>query len=117
HAIAERYPPGSTFKTIVGAAALQEGVATAATTITSRGYITVENEFDPNVVYVYPDWASLGPLDFYGGIAMSSNVYFYSLARGKADEGIRGLGEDKVAQYARTFGFGEPTRADLPGAP
>src|SRR6266550_3649981 len=115
HLVADRYPPGSTFKTIVGAGALQEGIAAPWTTITSRGYITVENEFDPNVVYVYPDWASLGPLDFYGGIAMSSNVYFYYLAGGKADEGFRGLGEDKVAEYARAFGFGEPTGVDLPG--
>ncbi len=115
HLVADRYPPGSTFKTIVGAGALQEGVAAPWTTITSRGYITVENEFDPNVVYVYPDWASLGPLDFYGGIAMSSNVYFYYLAGGKADEGFKGLGEEKVAEYARAFGFGEPTGVDLPG--
>jgi len=115
HLIAERYPPGSTFKTIVGAGALQEQVAAPWTTITSRGYITVENEFDPNVVYVYPDWAPLGALDFYGGIAMSSNVYFYYLAGGKADEGFHGLGEAKVADYARAFGFGEPTGIDLPG--
>jgi penicillin-binding protein 2 len=115
HVIAERYPPGSTFKTIVGAGALQEGVASAGTTITSRGYITVENEFDPNVVYVYPDWSPLGTLDFYGGIAMSSNVYFYYLSGGKADEGFRGLGEEKVAEYARGFGLGAPTGIDLPG--
>jgi penicillin-binding protein 2 len=115
HAIAERYPPGSTFKTIVGAGALQEGVASPGTTITSRGYITVTNEFDPNVVYVYPDWSALGPLDFYGGIAMSSNVYFYYLAGGKADEGFKGLGEDRVARYARAFGLGAPTGIDLPG--
>lgn len=116
HAIAERYPPGSTFKTIVGSGALQEGIATPSTTITSHGYITVENEFDPNnVVYIYPDWSALGPLDFYGGIAMSSNVYFYYLAGGKADEGFRGLGEEKVAEYARGFGFGAPAGIDLPG--
>jgi penicillin-binding protein 2 len=115
HLIAERYPPGSTFKTIVGAGALQEQVAAPWTTITSRGYITVENEFDPNVVYVYPDWAPLGALDFYGGVAMSSNVYFYYLAGGKSDEGFHGLGEGRVADYARAFGFGQPTGIDLPG--
>jgi penicillin-binding protein 2 len=115
HSIAERYPPGSTFKTIVGSAALQEGVASPSTTITSRGYITVENEFDPNVIYVYPDWAPLGTLDFYRGIAMSSNVYFYYLSGGKADEGFRGLGEERVAQYARAFGLGGLTGIDLPG--
>lgn len=115
HAIAERYPPGSTFKTIVASAALQEGVATPSTTITSRGYITVQNEFDPNVVYVYPDWSALGTLDLYGGIAMSSDVYFYYLAGGKPDEGFKGLGEERVAKYARAFGLGATTGIDLPG--
>ena len=115
HALAERYPPGSTFKTVVGSAALQEGIAATSTTITSRGYILVENEFNPNIVYRFKDWAALGPLDFYGGIAMSSDVYFYYLAGGKLDEGFRGLGEARVASYARAFGFGEPTGIDLPG--
>ncbi|MCH7997924.1 MAG: penicillin-binding protein 2 [Chloroflexi bacterium] len=115
HALAERYPPGSTFKTIVGAAALQEGIAYTGTTITSRGYITVENEYDPNVVTPFYDWSALGPLDFYDGIAMSSNVYFYYLAGGKADEGFPGLGEARVAKYARAFGLGAPTGIDLPG--
>lgn len=115
HTIADRYAPGSTFKTIVGAAALQEGIATPSTTIVSREYITIENEFDPNVLYFYPDWAALGPLDFYGGLAMSSNVYFYYLAGGYPDEGFRGLGEQKVAAYARAFGLGSPTGIDIPG--
>ncbi|MCH6555739.1 MAG: penicillin-binding protein 2 [Chloroflexi bacterium] len=114
HALAERYPPGSTFKTIVGAAALQEGIAYTGTTITSRGYITVENEYDPNVVTPFYDWSALGTLDFYDGIAMSSNVYFYYLAGGKADEGFPGLGEARIAKYARAFGLGAPTGIDLP---
>jgi penicillin-binding protein 2 len=115
HAIAEMYAPGSTFKTITGLAALQEGVATTGTVITSKGYITVENEYDPNVVYYFRDWAVLGALDFYRGVAMSSDVYFYYLAGGKADEGFRGLGEERLARYARSFGLGEPTGVDLPG--
>ncbi len=115
HALAERYPPGSTFKTIVGAAALQEGIAHTGTTITSRGYILVENEYNPEIVYRFKDWAALGPLDFYGGLAMSSNVYFYYLAGGKADEGFPGLGEARVAKYARAFGLGALTGIDLPG--
>ncbi len=115
HDLSEQYPPGGTFDTIVGAAALQEGVAKPDTKITSRGYITVQNEFDPNVVYIYPDWKALGPLDFYGGLAMSSNVYFYYLAGGKSDENFAGLGQDRLARYARAFGLGEPTGIDLPG--
>jgi penicillin-binding protein 2 len=115
HSIAEMYAPGSTFKTITGLAALQEGVATTSTVITSKGYITVQNEYDPNVVYYFRDWAALGPLDFYRGVAMSSDVYFYYLSGGKADEGFTGLGEDRLARYARAFGLGEPTGVDLPG--
>lgn len=115
HGLSEQYPPGSTFKTIVGSAALQEGIAGPWTTITSRGYILIQNDFDPNVVYRYPDWAALGTLDFYGGLAMSSNVYFYYLAGGKPDEGFRGLGVERVAAYARAFGFGQPTGIDIPG--
>ena len=115
HAIAEMYAPGSTFKTITGLAALQEGVARTDTVITSNGYITVENEYDPNVVYYFRDWAALGAMDFYRGVAMSSDVYFYYLSGGKADEGFRGLGEDRLAKYARAFGLGEPTGVDLPG--
>ncbi len=115
HAVAEMYPPGSTFKTITGLAALQEGVATPSTTIVSRGYITVPNQYDPSVVYVFRDWGALGPLDFYGGIAMSSDVYFYYMAGGKQDEGFQGLGEERLARYARAFGLGEPTGVDLVG--
>jgi len=115
HAIAEMYAPGSTFKTINGSAALQEGVANPGTTIVSHGYITVPNQYDPNVVYVFRDWAALGALDFYGGISMSSDVYFYYLAGGKQDEGFQGLGEERLARYARSFGLGEPTGIDLAG--
>jgi len=115
HTVAEMYPPGSTFKTITGLAALQEGVATPSTTIVSRGYITVPNQYDPSIVYVFRDWGALGPLDFYGGIAMSSDVYFYYMAGGKQDEGFQGLGEERLARYARAFGLGEPTGVDLVG--
>jgi penicillin-binding protein 2 len=115
HAIAEMYAPGSSFKPITGLAALQEGVATPSTTIVSHGYITVPNQYDPSVVYVFRDWAALGALDFYGGISMSSDVYFYYLAGGKQDEGFQGLGEERLARYARSFGLGEPTGVDLPG--
>ncbi|MGB6896933.1 MAG: penicillin-binding protein 2, partial [Dehalococcoidia bacterium] len=118
HAIAEMYPPGSTFKQVTGVAALQEGIATPSTTITSRGYITVPNQYNPEVVYVFRDWAALGTLNFYGGVAMSSDVYFYYLAGGYYQQGVeifRGLGASRLASYARAFGLGAPTGIDLPG--
>lgn len=118
HAIAERYPPGSTFKQVTGSAALQEGVATPSTTITSYGYITVPNQYDPSITYIFRDWAALGTLDFYGGLAMSSDVYFYYLAGGYYQNGVEvfhGLGPERLAAYARAFGLGSPTGIDLPG--
>jgi penicillin-binding protein 2 len=60
HALAEQYAPGSIFKQITGAAALQEGVAVPSTTIVSHGYIQIPNEYDPSVVYTFKDWRELG---------------------------------------------------------
>lgn len=106
YAISGQYPPGSIFKTVTGTAALQEGVATPATRI-----------FSPGVIYLmgwpFYDWAALGSLDFYRGLAMSSDVYFYYLAGGYSN--FEGLGPDRLARYARDYGMGELTGIDLPG--
>jgi penicillin-binding protein 2 len=118
HVISEMYPPGSIFKQVTGVAALQEGVATPSTTITSYGYITVPNQYDPSIRYVFRDWAALGTLNFYSGVAMSSDVYFYYLAGGYYENGrevFRGLGVDNLARYARLFGLGSASGIDLPG--
>ena len=118
HAIGEMFPPGSTFKQVTGLAALQEGVAQPSTVIFSPGVIYVENEFNPSIRYAFRDWAALGSLDFYRGVAMSSDVYFYYLAGGYSENGreiFRGLGATKLAEWARRFGLGGPTGVDLPG--
>ena len=109
--------PGSIFKPFVGAAALEEGVATPETTIFSSGAITIRSIYDPTIVYTYRDWAPHGLLDFYGGLTRSSDVYYYYLAGGyeQDDEHFEGLGVERVAAYARSFGFGSPTGLDLPG--
>ncbi len=118
HCISETYPPGSTFKQVTGTGALQEGVANAATTITSTGSITVKNEYDPSIVYVFKDWAALGTMNFYQGVAQSSDVYFYYLAGGYSENGVElfhGMGADALARYAREYGLGSATGIDLPG--
>ena len=110
--------PGSIFKPFVGAAALEEGVATPSTRITSTGAITVQSQYDPNVIYTFRDWAAHGTLDFYGGLARSSDVYYYYLSGGYARGGqqlFEGLGPDRIADYVRAFGLGAPTGLDLPG--
>ncbi len=116
HAIAEKFPPGSTFKLVTGVAALQEGIAKPGTTITSNGALLVPRDYDPTQFDSFPDWrAGLGPLNFYRGVAMSSDVYFYCLAGGQCPDFKTGLGSERLAKYARAFGFGEQTGVDLPG--
>ena len=114
----EAHPPGSTFKTLVAYAALEEGVATPETTITSYGAIYIQDEFDPSVTYVFRDWAAHGATNLYWGLARSSDVYFYYLSGGYRRGGVtyfEGLGATRLAGYARQIGLGEPTGLDLPG--
>ena len=118
HAISEVHPPGSTFKQITGTAALQEGVASPETTITSHGLIEVEDEFNPDRTWIMRDWAALGTMDFYRGLAMSSDVYFYYLSGGYYEDGLQlfeGLGVERLSAYARQYGLGSLTGVDLPG--
>lgn len=114
----ESHPPGSTFKTLVAYAALEEGVATPDTTITSTGAIYIRDEFDPSVTYVFRDWAAHGATNLYWGLARSSDVYFYYLSGGYRSGGVtyfEGLGATRLADYARQIGLGQPTGLDLPG--
>jgi penicillin-binding protein 2 len=119
HAIGEMYAPGSTFKQVTGIAALQEGVANAGTQIFSPGYLDVENEYLPGKFDRFRDWRSdLGTMNFYRGLAMSSDVYFYYLAGGYIEDGklkFQGLGVDRLAGWAERFGLGQSTGIDLPG--
>ena len=116
--IAEKFAPGSTFKIITGLAALQEGVATPNTTIFSTNALIVKRDFDPTQADSFPEWqpGGLGLLSFARGIAMSSNIYFYCLAAGGCEQLKNdGLGNERLAWYARAFGLGERTGIDLPG--
>ncbi len=115
YAIGGTFPPGSIFKLITGTAALQEGVATPSTRITSVGSISIPNKYDPSIEYNFYEWTpgGLGELDFYRAVSMSSDIYFYYLAGGFED--FKGLGPDRLASYARRYGLGQQTRIDLPG--
>jgi len=95
------YEPGSTFKLITAAAALEEGV------FREEDIIHCENGrgvFDGRVVR---DHEPKGRLSFRDVIILSSNV-------GAVKIGIR-LGAEKLTRYARDFGFGRPTGIELPG--
>ena len=104
--LAGEYPPGSTIKPFLASAALSEGVVTPSTQIESRGGITVAG-------FSFGDWKAHGFTDIRHAIAVSSDVYFYSVGGGYGN--IRGLGMGKMNEYEHLFGFGSETGIDIPG--
>jgi penicillin-binding protein 2 len=102
HAVQAHYAPGSTYKLVTGTGALADRKITASTPIITRPYLTLgETKF---YEWNHRGW---GPCDIYCGFGHSSDTYFYQLA-GK-------LGIDRLAYWARQYGFGAPTGVDLPG--
>jgi penicillin-binding protein 2 len=119
-AITGQYPPGSTFKVIPASAALQEHVVDTTTRIQTPGTIWVPNQNfpdDPKLAQPFYDWykPGFGSLAILGGLAESSDVFFYKLAGGESHDFDTGLGQDRLSAYARMFGLGELTGIDLPG--
>lgn len=105
--------PGSIFKPLVALAALEEGTATENTHIYSSGAISIPDQYNPGVVYVFRDWMAHGDLDMRRALARSSDVYFYYLVGGYQD--FEGMGPDTLAKWARAAGLGRTTGLDLPG--
>jgi cell division protein FtsI (penicillin-binding protein 3) len=96
------YEPGSTFKAITVAAALQDGVVTPNTQIfvpselQEDGHTITDAEPHPNETLTVADI-----------LKVSSNI--------GADEIGQRLGEDRFAAWVSRFGFGKPTGVALPG--
>lgn len=112
-AVAGLYTPGSAIKPIMAVAALNEGIITSEKKILSTGSITVPNPFFPDRPSVFKDWKAHGWVDLREAIAVSSNVYFYSIGGGFG--GQRGLGIEAIEKYVRLFGFGQTTGVELAG--
>lgn len=105
-AIKGEYPPGSPYKIMMAAAALEEGIVTENTHINCSGAIHVG-------AWAFPDWKTHGITDVRKAIAQSCDVFFYTVAGGWGD--IGGLGIKRMEIYAKMFGFGEAVGIDLPG--
>jgi cell division protein FtsI/penicillin-binding protein 2 len=100
-AITDLYEPGSTFKVVVGMAALEEKAVKPTTRIDcSAGSIEVGGRR-------IKDDHRHGVLSFHEVIQKSSNV-------GTIKAALM-LGKDKVYEYIRKFGFGDKTGIDLQG--
>lgn len=99
--ITDIYEPGSTFKVIIGTAALEEKLYNLDSKFDcSRGAIEVGRK-------VIHDAHKHGVLTFQEVIQKSSNV-------GSIMIGMK-LGKERLYRYAKLYGFGETTGIDMPG--
>jgi len=100
-AIQGLYPPGSTFKIIMAAAALETNEVNLSETIQCRGRFRFGRR-------TFRDWKASGhgSVNLHKALTQSCDVYFYKM-------GHR-LGIDAIATYASLFGLGKKTGIDLP---
>jgi len=101
-AVTDTYEPGSTFKLVTAAAALEEGVVSP-----SDGIYCGEGSIQVGGRVIHDAHKEKGRLTFSEVIQKSSNVGTVKVALM--------LGPQRLHRYARTFGFGEKTGVDLPG--
>lgn len=93
-----RYPPGSTFKMVLAAAALEEGVVDPNARIYCTGGFRFGNR-------VFKDHVTHGSTNMVEAIQRSCNVYFYQL--------MLKTGFEPWTHYGQEFGFGSPTGIDI----
>ncbi len=101
------YTPGSIVKPFMAYAALQEKTIDPMKTIVSTGEIVIPNPYDPSNPARFTDWRAHGAMTMREAIAFSSNVYFYYISGGFADQ--KGLGIEKMDEYFHLFKFGTTT--------
>lgn len=100
--INDTYEPGSTFKTVTAAAALEEGVVTVDDTFSCPGYVMVEDRrIRCHKVTGH------GAENFVQATMNSCNPVFVTV-------GLR-LGVDNYYKYFKRFGLLDKTGIDLPG--
>jgi cell division protein FtsI (penicillin-binding protein 3) len=100
-AVSDVFEPGSTFKVVVAAAALEAGLTRPDEMIDCQmGHITIGK-------HVFHDHKAYGLLTFQQILEFSSNV-------GAAKLGLR-LGQQRLYEALRNFGFGSKSGIDLPG--
>jgi penicillin-binding protein 2 len=101
-AIQNIYPPGSVFKIVTAAAALDSEKTTTTEIFDDRGAYSLNG-------WKFYGWEAqgLGKLTISDALIFSSDPFFYEM-------GNR-LGVDLLASYARTFGLGQKTNIELSG--
>lgn len=103
------YVPGSIIKPIIALAALNEKTIDPAKKILSTGSISIPNPYTPSKPSIFRDWKAHGWVDMREALAVSSDVYFYAVGGGYADQ--KGLGIAAIDDYMNRFGFAEDMAA------
>ncbi len=111
--ISGEYFIGSTIKPLTAYGALEEKIISPDKEIDCRGFITIPNKYNPEIVYTYEDHATHGWTSMRRAIAESCNVYFYTIGGGY--KGQEGLGPTRIKKYLELFGWGKDTGIDIPG--
>ncbi|RKD24094.1 hypothetical protein BEP19_06710 [Ammoniphilus oxalaticus] len=104
-AISNTFEPGSTFKIVTLAAAIEEGAYRNDLTYMSGTYR--RDALGPPI-RDHNQGKGWGTISYLRGVQESSNVLFTIL-------GYENLGKDKLYEYLQKFGFGQQTGIGLPG--
>ncbi|MCH5280202.1 MAG: penicillin-binding protein [Lachnospiraceae bacterium] len=105
--------PGSTYKMVVAAAALEEGVVGLGETVTCHGIWDTLPPFNPRC-WIYP--SAHGALNVVGGIENSCNYFFYEMGYRLGRVGgtyNSDVGLEKLANYADLFGLSEKSGVEI----
>lgn len=101
------YAPGSTFKVGVAVAALEEGIIEKNTFIDTKGiYMYYAPGYTPRCWLYLLTGQSHGPINVVEAIQESCNYFFYDVGRR--------LTIEKMNEYSKYYGLGEPTGIELP---
>src|SRR3989338_3640699 len=92
------YTPGSVVKPFLGLGALAEGVIDSQKKILSTGSISIPNPYFPDQKTVFKDWRVNGWTNMAQALAVSSDIYFYTIGGGYEDQ--KGLGIANIEKYA-----------------
>ncbi len=108
-----QYPTGSTIKPFLACGVLQEKIISPTKLINDPGYITIKSQYDPSVVYTFSGVKPHGLVDMKKALAVSSNIYFFTVGGGYGNQ--QGLGPSRIKKYLDLFGWEQKTGVDLPG--
>ncbi len=105
-ALAGEYSPGSTFKMLIAAAAMEEGVITPSDIITDKGIYTYYKDYQPRCWSYRQHGTVHGAINVTGALRDSCNYFFYDVGRR--------LTIEKIDEYASKYGFGQITGIEIP---